>query len=631
MKFYKAFIFLFSLICCAESSFSQQATVSVQQLLQESHPRILLLDGEERQIRKAIQNNPQLAKVHQGILVECDSICKIPPIKRIQIGRRLLDKSQEALRRIFFLSYAYRMTEDEKYFKRAEEEMLAIANFSDWNPSHFLDVAEMTMAVAIGYDWLFDQLSPASREVIRKAIIEKGLEASFVKTRPDYTKVTHNWNQVCNAGMTFGALAIAEHNKPLAKKLIDIALSTIHLAMDEYGPDGAYPEGYHYWDYGTTFNVLFISALDKALGTDFGLLEDFEGFLKTAGFKLNMTGVTGIPYNYSDSDLQKGLSPAMFYFAAQKNDPSLLWVEKDYLEAMDSTRFIRDNDRLMPALMVWAKNIDLDKIVPPASEVWVGQGPNPVALMRTSWTDPNAIFVGFKVGSPSVNHGHMDVGSFVMEADGVRWGSDLERQVYNTLESKGLRIFGRAQDAQRWTVYRFNNFSHSTITVDNELQRVSGYAKIDKYFDQDDFKFAVSDISSIYEGQLEDLVRGVAIVDEQYVVIRDELKTMAKPTTRIRWAMMTEADVQITGRHSALLKKDGKQLRLVVKSPASVQLKTWSTAPTTDYDAPNPGTVLVGFEYEQKGNSTDVLQVMLIPESAGDNEFSFEKALEDWK
>jgi hypothetical protein len=33
---------------------------------------------------------------------------------------------------------------------------------------HFLDVAEMTMAVAIGYDWLYDDLSPASRAAIKK-------------------------------------------------------------------------------------------------------------------------------------------------------------------------------------------------------------------------------------------------------------------------------------------------------------------------------------------------------------------------------------------------------------------------------------------------------------------------------
>jgi hypothetical protein len=37
--------------------------------------------------------------------------------------------------------------------------MLAAAAFSDWNPSHFLDVAEMTAALAIGYDWLYEEVS----------------------------------------------------------------------------------------------------------------------------------------------------------------------------------------------------------------------------------------------------------------------------------------------------------------------------------------------------------------------------------------------------------------------------------------------------------------------------------------
>ncbi len=49
-------------------------------------------------------------RLNQTILTECDRMIDLPPVERIQIGRRLLDKSREALRRLFFLSYAYRMT-----------------------------------------------------------------------------------------------------------------------------------------------------------------------------------------------------------------------------------------------------------------------------------------------------------------------------------------------------------------------------------------------------------------------------------------------------------------------------------------------------------------------------------------
>ena len=192
-------------------------------------------------------------------------------MERVLIGRRLLDKSREALKRIFYLSYAWRMTSDVKYLERAEEEMLAVSSFTDWNPSHFLDVAEMTMAVSIGYDWLYDGLSEKSRKLLRMLYIEKGLKPSLDSANNSWVKATHNWNQVCNAGMTFGALAVYEDDTELATKIIDRAVTSIKLPMEDYLPDGAYPEGYGYWGYGTSFNVMFISAMEKAFGKEYGL------------------------------------------------------------------------------------------------------------------------------------------------------------------------------------------------------------------------------------------------------------------------------------------------------------------------------------------------------------------------
>ena len=226
------------------------------------HPRILLFKGEENGLKKTINADPVWTKMQQAIINESDNLISVAPVERIQIGRRLLDKSREALRRLFFLSYAYRTTGEQKYFDRAEQELLKISGFSDWNPSHFLDVAEMTMAVAIGYDWLYDKLSPASRATIKEAILKKGLEPSLDSKYNSWLKAEHNWNQVCNAGMTYGAMAIYEDNPELARQIINRGIETIVLAMKDYGPDGAYHEGYGYWGSGTGFNVMFNSAID---------------------------------------------------------------------------------------------------------------------------------------------------------------------------------------------------------------------------------------------------------------------------------------------------------------------------------------------------------------------------------
>jgi len=112
----------------------------------------------------------------------------LPPNERKMIGKRLLRTSNENLRRIFFLSYAYRMSGQHKYFKRAEAEMLKAASFSDWNPSHFLDTGEMTMALAIGYDWLYDKLSAKSREMYHEI---RSFFPTFVKDKPKYKDISN--------------------------------------------------------------------------------------------------------------------------------------------------------------------------------------------------------------------------------------------------------------------------------------------------------------------------------------------------------------------------------------------------------------------------------------------------------
>src|SRR3984893_2867717 len=323
------------------------------------HPRILMLKGEEGPIKSTIAADDTWGKMHQVILAECDSLLNLPPVERIQIGRRLLDKSREALRRLFFLSYAYRMSQHPKYLQRAEKELLAVAAFSDWNPSHFLDVAEMTMAEAIGYDWLYNDLSANSRSVIREAILKKGIEPSLDPKYNGWLKVEHNWNQVCNAGITYGAIALYEDQPELSKQIINRAIESIVKPMQEYSPDGAYPEGYGYWGYGTSFNVMFISAIEKLFGKDFGLAKQ-PGFLKTAGYFETMTGPSGNPFNYSDAGAEGGIQPAMFWFASRLKDPSLLWVERSRLMKDDPKRYVKD--RLLPAIMLWSGGLSINTI-----------------------------------------------------------------------------------------------------------------------------------------------------------------------------------------------------------------------------------------------------------------------------
>lgn len=578
------------------------------------HPRLLLLKGEEAAVQKTLAADATWGKIHAALLAECDRLLNAPVQQRVLIGKRLLDVSRECLRREFYLAYAWRLTRQEKYRARAEQELLAVAAFSDWNPSHFLDVAEMTTGMALGYDWLYDDLPAASRAIIREAILKKGLEPSLDPKTNDWLRRSNNWNQVCNAGMSFGALAIYEDQPVLARSILNRAVASLPLAMQAYGPDGAYPEGYGYWSYGTSFNVLLLSALDKAFGQDFGLAAQ-PGFLKSPYYFQHMAGPTGKSFNYSDSGDGTGTQPLLFWFADKLKDPSLLFVERQRLLTQDPNKLVKN--RMLPTLLISGGPGSAGASPPPAALQWTGGGPNPVALMRTSWTDPNAIFVGMKGGSPNVSHGHMDVGSFVLDADGVRWGMDFGAQEYESLESKGVRLWDMGQDAQRWQVFRYGNQAHNTLTVNNQLQKADGYAPLTSHSAAPDFLSATTDLTKLYPGTLAAAQRGIAIVDKRYVLVRDELTAGPAGPATVRWSLLTPAAVKLTGARTAELTKDGKTLRLEVAEPATITLKTYSTQGPHDYDAPNPGTTLVGFEVTLPAGATSPLTVLLRPGSTG--------------
>lgn len=598
---------LFLLASQANAKVEETEVLQKLQSMASDHPRLFLPKGGEVRIRQLLASNVLAAKINEAILAEADRELKTQPVARVLQGRRLLDQSRTALGRVLHLGMAWRLTGEKRYFTRAKEELIAVAQFTDWNPKHFLDVAEMTLAVAVGYDWLYPELDEGTRKLLRNAMIEKGLLAS--KKADSWSRATNNWNQVCNGGMTVAALAIAEHEPRLASEMIARAVNTVPISMAEFAPDGAYPEGPGYWGYGTTFNVILISALQSTLATDFGLSKR-PGFLSTADYYLHVTGPSGLYFNYSDCGLGgQGVAPAMFWFAAQRKEPYLLWTEWEKLCAKSSKRASKSSDRTYPLILVWMAAQDSKPSTPPVLS-WTGQGHTPVAFHRSAWNS-DATFVAVKGGSASTSHAHMDIGTFVMDADGVRWADDHGMQSYNSLESRGVDLWGKGQDSGRWKVYRLGTSAHNVLMVDGAQQRIAGKAPIIAAKTGS----TVIDTTSVYAGQLAKAQRGVALLSDRTVLIQDEYDTLNK-TTSVRWAMLTRAAIKIEDSGKASLSLHGKRLVFQVLEPANVTLRIISTEPPADTDAPNPGTRMLGFELNNAPHSKQRIVVRLIPGSA---------------
>ncbi len=579
----------------------------------KTHPRLFLNKERAESLQRRIAADPILAKAFAFVKSSADASVEVDPVTRQKVGRRLLGVSRTCLKRVVCLAFTYRMTGDVRYAKRAQVEMLAAAAFDDWNPSHFLDVAEMTAALAVGYDWLYADLDPKARAIIRAAIVEKGLKTSL--RGGWWVKTTNNWNQVCHGGLSVGALAVLEDEPELATRIVARAVKNVPRAMREYEPNGAYPEGPGYWTYGTSFNVLLIDALLSVLATDFGLTAA-KGFLESADYYLQMAGPTGLHFNYSDCGAKGGVAPVMYWFAAQRDQASLLWRERTVLQD-----FLRDTkasatgaNRLLPFLLIWARS--MEEVGAPAATHFKALGRTPVAVHRSGWNS-DATFVAVKGGSPGSNHAHMDIGSFVMDADGVRWASDLGAQSYHSLESKGIKLWDRGQGGQRWTIFRLNSDAHNTLVVDGKMQIVKGVAPIEDYTSKGPMPHTIVGLGRVYTGQLAAARRGVGLRSDRSVLVQDEIQALDREAaTTVRWGMVTRAKVESVRGGLAVLTRGGKRLTLVVLSPLGAKLQIYNTEkPRASHDHPNRGTCMIGFEVEVAGSAKQRLAVLLTPGS----------------
>jgi len=553
-------------------------------------PSVLLRAEHVEGIRALVDADPRYARVRDHLVAQADAMAELPAPERIQQGRRLLGVSRTCFKRVAYAALAFRLSGEPRHLELARRTMLAAAAFADWNPSHFLDVAEMTAALGIGYDWLHGDLSSEDRTTIRRAIVQKGLEAP--RRNDWWMDVEHNWNQVCHGGLTIGALAVRDDHPDLAAETVVRALTRVPIAMESYEPDGAYPEGPGYWEYGTGYHVLLIEALRTALEVEAGSLAS-PAFLASGRFVHHARGPSDLQFNYSDCSRGAGDDPLvpLFWFARELSAPALLDRELSHLPAWLDGGHVPagSSQRLLPFLLLWAPEEGGRE---PLATSWQAGGPTPVAFHRTSWEE-DATWIGIKGGSPSVNHAHMDVGTFVIDDGGLRWAEDLGREDYHTLESAGIRIWDRAQDADRWTVFRYATRSHNVLMVDDRQQRVDGHAPIVGGSVEGERRFTILDLDEVYRGQLAAARRGIALQGDGTVTIRDEVRTDA--AARIRWGMVTRTEVDVVDPRIAILNLDGQTRYLHLDAPADVRWEIFPTAPDRDIEDPNEGFRIVGF------------------------------------
>ena len=579
-------IWIYLCIACIQYSAAQleiqiPSKGEVLNTLKGEHPRLISAESIGK-IKMLIQEDELAQQIWKSNLKFAQGLLnKKPLVYNKPDGRRLLSVSREALERVRSLSLIYLILGEKKYAERAWQELSAVASFSDWNPSHFLDCAEMTHAVALGYDWLYNFWSAEQKKMLQQAILQKGLNPALevYSKEVGWHKGNINWNQVCNGGISIGALAIAEHIPEIASKILCTAIESIQLPMKAYEPDGGGYEGPTYWDYGSRYNVFFLDALENSLGTDFGL-GSMEGFRRSGDFQIHLSATNLMCFNFSDSDV-KAMSTAQHFWMGKRYDQA----RYSGFRYMALKRGVKGN--ILDLLWFDDRFKDFDLNSMPLDKYFrVAE----IVTMRDSWDDEKGFSVALKGGSSTRVHSHMDLGSFILECDGVRWFTDFgkDAQTYQRHINK----------AGRWDFYRTRAEGHNTLVINpkfrgNQKRTEDGIAEFTKFESGKESAIAVLDVSKSYFDDVSfkrtfTLNRGIEFR------IADEIK--CKEPSVLFLFYHTEAEIELTeNNRQAILKQDGKSIVISLVKPMEAQFevlpaKPMPESPILPFQEKNDGT-----------------------------------------
>jgi hypothetical protein len=579
---------------------------AVLKALKPGHPRIILTEAELARIRKDVASDPAARRYAEQLKARGTAILKEPPIERVLIGPRLLDKSRRLVDRIYTLGLLYRLDGNAVWKERAIKELEAAAAFQDWNPSHFLDVAEMTHGFAVGYDWLYNDLTPDQRRLIRTAMVEKGLKPAQEahEKKGWWTTSEFNWNNVCNGGILSGALAIADEEPELAGHLIVESIQKLPKAIATFGPDGAWSEGPGYWGYAMRYTVVALASLQTALGRDYGL-GDIAGMDQAGFFRVHAVGPTGLFFNFADAGDKTGDEPSLFWLARRYQQPALAVAAREASQRHSSA----------PDLLFYeAQGSDKDLKSLPLDRFFKGAD---VVFYRSAWGDPMALYVGWKGGDNKANHSNLDLGTFVLDSQGQRWAIELGGDEYNL-----PGYFGN----QRWTYYRLRTEGQNTLVINDMNQDPKAAAPITAFSTAAGSAYAIADLTAGYKGAgVTKALRGMAIVDERRrILLQDEVET--KDPVKIVWAMHTRAQIALDGS-TAVLSQGGQTLEAQILSPKDARFES------QEVDLPPP-------QYSTKGirkllvvlpsTTRTQLTILFSPGDVREHAFASEVPMDKW-
>jgi hypothetical protein len=203
--------------------------------------------------------------------------------------------------------------------------------------------------------------------------------------------------------------------------------------------------------------------------------------------------------------------------------------------------------------------------------------------MRSSW-EPGALIVGIQAGD-SMNlggHRHLDLGSFIVDAQGERWiiDSGRESETYQAHKHKN----------PRHAYYRLRAEGHNVPVLNPDQgpdQNPKAVARIVGFESTPQQAVAVVDLGQAYQAHADRARRTFTLEDRKRLVVTDELR--ARQPAELWWFLHTMAKVTLAdhGRTARLASK-GKTFQVRLLEPSDAAFTVMDCQPLPSSPKPRP-------------------------------------------
>jgi Heparinase II/III-like protein len=551
----------------------------------DSHPRVMLNSLDVADLRALVASEAQLSGDVSRLVSQKSSYLSAPLASAStfdKVGAENNERIITSLALMYLLDPVAHGDAGNRVVSRVLD-TCTHANTANWVRQEWLQMGPSAFSVAVGYDWCYKRFTDAQRTQVESGAKTRGIDPyNAHNSSSGPLRMWHGWNWAGQINGGIGCLIRALWNETTYQTTLATAWANWESRVQR-GTVWTDFEAKRYW---------------APLSVDGGQKEG--GYLDYYIHKVLAAFATYRAHTGPDHPFWAAyahLAVGAARFARHKVGPPDNNVGSGHNGEPLLLRFSDGSDRwVSPNEVAWvgyvAKRLNDDHIrgILQASRSW-GSGPPPVTGVlgaqrivwyegrgtqptangeprdalyrdttiwsaRSSWTDPNAIYVGARVGGDvDEGHTHLDRGSFMLFGHGVDYFVDMgedKREGGNPYSAGGEYdnfFVPTEENGNRWRFPRLRASGHNTLVInpDNSPdQRVGVQTRswasptIEKHAEEVASPYCVTNLTPLYTGRapwtnVTSVRRGLKFDSRNKLIVQDEIKASANLDV---WALM---------------------------------------------------------------------------------------------